>query len=226
MPAFITAPPAITPRRGLQEGIPGYSAGGGPALFGQADSRFAITSVTANGATATITGALIEGPVPIVGGLISVRGSQAAGGVFNVTNVAISAVSLNANGVGTISFALAQTVGATADSGQAIVPPTETFEAIVNATPAKFQQFAIPEPAGFPGQGRLVLMTWKTVTVTVIALQLEQAINDVDAEYVIVGVSQTTLTGSLQALISGRFIRLNVTAITTTGTINAKFLLY
>jgi hypothetical protein len=223
MPAFIVAPPQITPRRGLQEGIPGYTAGGGPQLFGQADSRFAITSVTANGATATITGALIEGPVPAVGGLISVRGSSAAGGVFNVTNIPISAVALNANGVGTISFALAQTVGATADSGQAIVPPTETFEALAAAT--KFQQFAIPEPPDLIGAGRQVLMVWKTATVTVIALQLEQAINDVDAEYAIVGVSQTALSGTLAALITGRFIRLNVTAETTAGTINAKFLL-
>ncbi len=225
MPAYVLAPPQVTPRRGLQEGIPGYTAGGGPQLFGQADSRFAITNVAANGATATITGALLEGPVPAVGGLISIRGTSVAAGVFNVTNVAITAVALNANGVGTIQFALAQTVGATNDSGTAIVPPTETLEAIVNATPAKFQQFAVPEPADITGQGRQVLMAWRTVTVTVIALQLEQAINDVDAEYAIVGVSQTTLSGTLQALITGRFIRLNVTAVTTTGTIVAKFLI-
>lgn len=220
MPAYITAPPAITPRRGLQEGIPGYSAGIGPALFGQSDSRFAITSVAANGATATLTGALVEGPVPAVGGLITVQGTSAGGGVFNVTNAVITAVSLNALGVGTIQYALAQTVPQTNDGGRAIVPPTETFESLT--APTKFQQFAIPPAAGFSGESRQLVMGWRTVTTATIALQLEQADEDIDAKYSIVGVSQTTLAGSLAALVAGRFARVNVTAQTGNGSIVAK----
>jgi hypothetical protein len=222
MPAYITAPPAITPRRGLQEGIPGYSAGTGPALFGQSDSRFAITAVAANGATATLTGALVEGPVPPVGGLITVQGTSVGGGVFNVTNAAITAVSLNANGVGTIQYALAQTIPQTNDGGRAIVPPLEVGE---TTAAQKYQQFAVPPPAAFSTGGRQGMLSWRTSTTATIALQAEQAIEDVDAAYSIIGVSQTTLSGSLAILISGKFVRVNVTAQTGGGLIIAKFLI-
>jgi hypothetical protein len=223
MPAYVTAPPAITPRRGLQEGIPGYSAGIGPAIYGQADSRFLITSVTANGATAVITGALVEGPVPPVGGLISIRGTSALGGAFNVSNIAITAVALNANGVGTISFALAQTIGATADAGQAIIPPLETFENFL--APTKFLQFAVPVAASLSGGGRRIIMQWRTVTTATLAIQMEEAIDDIDAAYTLVGASQVTLAGSFAGIVTGRFVRVNGTAQTGNGTLIAKLLI-
>jgi hypothetical protein len=84
---------------------------------------------------------------------------------------------------------------------------------------AKGQQFSI-DPAG--GYG--FTLAWLSTAAT-IALQLEGAIDDIDAQYQIIGTSQTTLSGSVVAQVPNnvRFVRVNTTAFTGgPGTLWAK----
>ena len=103
MPAYIVSPlDGIPPM--LLPGIPGYFFGSLPS---GPTARMLVTSVTIAGDVATLGVEMVEGNIPAVGSLISVRGTQTASGAANVSNVALSAVSINAQtGVGTVSFAL------------------------------------------------------------------------------------------------------------------------
>lgn len=218
MPPFMTLPPQLQPRRGFTRGLPSYSAGSFP--LGQAPAKFYVTNVTASGSTVTLGVRQVEGNIPAVGQLVTVTGTSVAGPLANVTNVALSAVAITpATGVGTISYAsAAPALAQTNDGGMAIANVSDVGE--VNAV-QKWQQFAL-DPAG----GELLTMTWASTAATV-ALQLEGAIDDVDAQYTIIGTSQSTLTGTLtQTVPNGvRFVRVNQTAFTGgPGTIWAKLL--
>ena len=88
-----------------------------------------------------------------------------------------------------------------------IFNPTDVGE---TTAVAKGLQFSI-DPAG--GYG--FTMAWLSTAAT-LALQLEGAIDDVDAQYAIIGTSQATLTGSVIAQVPNnvRFVRVNTTAFT------------
>jgi len=84
---------------------------------------------------------------------------------------------------------------------------------------AKGQQFALAPDGGYG-----LTVVWACTAATV-ALQLEGSVDDVDAQYAIIGTSQTTLTGSVLAQVPTdvRFVRVNTTAFTGgPGTLWAK----
>lgn len=97
-----------------------------------APTRMTITNVALTTNVATLTVQVIEGNIPAVGALVTVRGTQQASGAFNVTAVAITGVTINATtGAGTITFALTHAnVGSAADSGMAIAPQAIVFESV------------------------------------------------------------------------------------------------
>ena len=75
-----------------------------------------------------------------------------------------------------------------------------------------------------PDGGYGLTVVWACTAATV-ALQLEGSVDDVDAQYAIIGTSQTTLTGSVLAQVPTdvRFVRVNTTAFTGgPGTLWAK----
>src|SRR6516162_4786370 len=206
MPAYITASPQVSPRRGITAGLPAYSAGSFPV--GQQLARMYVTSVAVNANVATVGVKMVEGNVPAVGALATVTGTVAGGSPVNVTNVGITAISLNTQGVGTITYpATTGNLATTPDGGQVLFNPTDVGETTVAA---KGLQFAL-DPAG--GYG--LTLVWLSTAAT-IALQLEGAIDDVDAQYAIIGASQATLTGSVIAQVPNnvRFVRVNTTAFT------------
>ncbi|MBA0089152.1 MAG: hypothetical protein HRJ53_29530 [Acidobacteria bacterium Pan2503] len=172
-------------------------------------------SLTTNVATANVI--LVEGIVPAVGAILNVRGTVTSGGVFNVSNVALASVVLNAQGVGTITFPLTNAnVPTTTDGGQVFFSPVDVGE---TTAIAKGLQFALAPDGGYG-----LTLVWACTAATV-ALQLEGAIDDVDAQYAIIGTSQTTLTGSVVASTPQlvRFVRVNTTAFTGgPGTLWAK----
>lgn len=218
MPPYITAPPSITPRRGFTGGLPAYSAGS--FAVGQSPGKFYVQNVTASGATVTLGVKWMEGNIPAVGSLVTVQGTVVGGALVNVTNVALSAVSITpATGLGTLQYAsTAPLLAQTNDGGMGIVSVPEVGE--TNAV-QKWMQIAL-DPVG--GYG--LTMTWISTAATV-ALQLEAAIDDVDAQYTIVGVSQTTLTGTVINQVPNlcRFVRVNQTGFTGgPGTLIAKIL--
>ena len=218
MPAFMTAPPGITPRRGLTGGLPGYCSGS--YAFGQSPTRMNVTSVAIAANVVTLGGVIQEGNIPTVGSLVTVRATSVGTAAVNVTNIAITASTfVAATGVGTITYpATAANLTTTPDVGIAYVAVPEVGE--TNAI-AKLQQFALAPDGGYG-----VTMVWSTPSApATIALQLEGAINDTDAEYSIIGSSQTTLSGTLIATapVLVRFVRINVTGLTGgPGTLIAK----
>jgi hypothetical protein len=210
MPPFMTGPYALNPRRGFTAGLPCYSAGSFP--YGQQDARFYVTSVAVAANVVTLGVKYIEGTLPLIAGqLLTVRGTIAGGPTVNVTGVAITSSSIVlATGLGTIVYpATAGNLATTPDGGTAIVPVQEVAETLAVA---KLQQFCLE-----PGGGYGMTMAWTTPSApATIALQLEGAINDTDAEYSIIGVSQTTLFGTLIATVPElvRWVRVNVTNFT------------
>lgn len=188
-------------------------------------TKFVVTQVAITSNVATITGAVFTGNAPLVGQLISTEGFVQ---IPNVTNVAIASVTLNAAGVGTITYALSHAnVVAVADGGFAKVPVAETAEALTQtaSVPVAIQ-------AGIVTGGSYGI-TWAYTcpsAPSTIAIQLEGAIRNVAAEYTIIGTSQTTTSGyntivaTLPSLVN--FVRLNTTATTggSSPTIIAKLL--
>jgi hypothetical protein len=166
---------------------------------------------------------LLEGPIPVVGALISVQGTQTttSGGApnLNVTNIALATVSLDSTtGVGTLTFALTSNDIATkADSGMAIVVPPITYETLpTSATSGK--QFAISRSTlatdAQPGISWFTLFTGSPSTVSI---KLQGADVDQDAAYTTVDTS-TVATGESRSVgtINYNFYRIN--AICTGGT--------
>ena len=228
MPAYPLGPFAKAPIL-LTAGWPTY-------LFGSrssdiAPTQFQITAVSITSDVATITGYITAGNIPAVGSFISVQGTQTAGGEFNVTNVAITAVSISlATGEGTISFDLTESpVAQTSDAGVAIVPLPEVGEATANGS-----SIAVTPPFNDPNTDGA-----RTITVTVTnsansltgtpVWQLQGALIDRDEQYtnlnppVAIGATAGTNMDQFQ-LNMARFYRINVSGITggTAGTIVAK----
>jgi hypothetical protein len=111
-------------------GIPTY-------VWGSLSDRISPTKMTVSNVAlttnvATLTVQVIEGNIPAVGALVTVTGTQQAGGAFNVTAVALTGVTINAtSGAGTITFALTHAnVGSVADSGLAVAPQAIVFESV------------------------------------------------------------------------------------------------
>ena len=128
MPAYSNDPSAA-----IALALPGTAAYVWGSLSDRiAPSRMTVTNVALTTNVATLTVQIIEGNIPAVGALVTVKGTQQASGAFNVTAVAITGVSINAvSGAGTITFALTHAnVGSAADSGQAVAPQAITFESV------------------------------------------------------------------------------------------------
>jgi hypothetical protein len=216
MPPYMTQPPQLQPRRGITAGLPAYSWGSFP--LGQQPARMYITSVAIASNVVTLGVKMVEGNIPAVGANVTVTGTVAGGAAVNVASAALTAVTITpATGVGTITYAAtAANLSTTADGGQVLQIMSDVGE---TTSVAKGQQFSI-DPAG--GYG--FTLAWLSTAAT-IALQLEGAIDDIDAQYQIIGTSQTTLSGSVVAQVPNnvRFVRVNTTAFTGgPGTLWAK----
>lgn len=214
MPPYITpAAAASTLRRGITAGLPSYSWGSFP--LGQQPAKLFVSGVVSAAGTATLNVTIQAGNIPAVGATVIVAGTAAGGGALNGTQT-LTAIALNAQGVGTLAFASGATIPQQNDGGTV----TQVLSDVGEVTSvAKGLQFAI-DPAG--GYG--FTFVWACTAATV-ALQLEGAVDDVDAQYAIIGTSQTTLTGSVVAQVPNnvRFLRVNTTAFTGgPGTIWAK----
>lgn len=235
MPAYSKVPGHLV--SALVEGFPQYLFGGWP--LGKSTTKFLVSQVALTSNVATVTGTVIEGEIPTVpaagqpSSLITIVGTSSNSGAFNVTAVAITAVSINAaTGQGTISFALTHAnVSATADAGMAYVPQPETAEAIVAGSSVPV---TIPIQDSRTDASRTVdvVISFPTLP-TAATVNLQWAIFDQDSEYANVSttpvavVAGSAITGGPSAqytLNQGRFYRLNVSGLTGSGTIIGKVL--
>jgi hypothetical protein len=192
------------------------------------NSRLFLTNSALTTNVATVTVQQIVGPLPVVGGLISIVNSTAGGGVLNVDRAIITAVNINTTtGAGTISFALTNAnIAAVADGGTVIVEPGEVPEVLVNNSfsiatliqaPEGDSQFTVPFSVTFP-----TLPTAATVS-------LQGALRDNNAEYVTLITAGAVAAGAQTfgpfgeaTLQRGYLYRFAVTGLTGTGTVVAK----
>lgn len=227
MPPYTSSPfnsiSVITP------GTPFYVYGGYNDRV--APSKFSISNVVLTSNVATLTVLIQKGNIPAVGSLVSVQGTQQASGAFNVTNVALTNVTVDAvTGAGTIAFALIHADVAThSDSGFAIVATPETSEALVNNSSSV--AVSVPYDSGLPDQGRSIKADVLFPTIpTAVTVDLQVAVINQDADFVYLTTVASATAGAAtysQATIAaepGRFYRLHVSGLTGSGTIVGRLL--
>lgn len=207
------------------------------------DTLLQVTNVAATGGTATVSVYVRAGSIPVVGNLISIAGTQASSGLFNVSSAPLTNVTINATtGVGTVQFALVGTVGSVADSGQALVPIQEVPETLAANTSVPVY---IPsqEPNDMGEKSITTAVTFPTMP-TAAVVKLYSAINlpknlpgSAGSEWTVVGTVATVAasaqtvgplftedTSANTAALAGRFFCLQVTGVTGSGTITAKLI--
>lgn len=194
----------------LLPGIVGYS-------FGSFNSdlpttRMQVTNVALTSNVATLGVQMVEGNIPAVGSLISVRGTQKAGGAFNVSNIALTGVSIVAlTGIGTVTFALTHAdVTSTPDAGAADIPVPEVAEAMANSTGL---QLTMQSASGLPNNSRDVEWTILTPSAPAsFSAALQVADTDAEADYSTIDTS--TAVGSRQvAGVRANFIRIKLSSV-------------
>ena len=127
MPAYATTP--LVPVALALPGTPVYVWGSYADRV--SPTRFVIRDVEVTSDVAKLTGYITEGEIPAVGSLVTVRGTSAASGAFNVSAVALTDVTIASTGIGTLSYALSNAdVTQVANPGLAIVPPPVVYEAV------------------------------------------------------------------------------------------------
>lgn len=207
----------------LLQGQAGYSFG----VFSDHNPtiKFIVNNSADTAGTYVLTGQVWEGPNPAAPMLITTQGLT---NVANVTNAAISSVSLTSQtgplsgstvgGTGTITFSSgSSTAASAADHGIALITPYETPDVISAAT--KGAAFAIQATnVGSSSYGITWAYEWISAPVSC-SIQLEGAVNDVDSEYTIIGSAQTVVTASTWTETFAtvptlcNFVRLHITAV-------------
>lgn len=224
MSAYVSSP--FAQRKSLLPDTIGYS-------WGSFDThnpgcRMSIQSVAISSNVATLAVTILEGPIPVITAgvsapLITVTGTQTAtsGGApnFNVTNVALASVSINATtGIGTLTFALTSSnIATTADSGMALVPAPIQFETLPTSATSGLA-FAVSRSTLAQDSQRGI--SWFTLfagSPATVSIKLQGADVDQDSAYTTVDTS-TVATGESRSVgtINYNFYRIN--AICTGGT--------
>lgn len=225
MPQFQNAPFQVAQL--LQKGVPAYLVGSFSQQRGNTRLGLSTDAIATN--VATITGQLLDGPLPNVGDLVSIINSTNSAGAFNVNRVAIASVAYNAStNVMTLTFALTGTnQAATADSGAVIVEPAEVGEtvsgnynsaAVVVQAPEGDSQFTLP------------LSVVAGAGITAMTATLQVAIKAQPNEWtntttVVTKTGATTYTAGpvVQATLQrGYLYRLAITAVTGSDVVVAK----
>lgn len=230
MPAYTKSPFGI--KSALLSQTPGFSFGGLDSH--NPGTRMSIQQVAIATNVATLNVTILEGPIPKVNTkavqtLISVQGTQTVtsggGNNFNVTNAAVTAVSIDyITGIGTISYALTSSnIAATPDSGIALVPAPLTMEAL-GGTSGAGQSFGLDKPQ-MAGLNNVRMEVGFSGAPGAFTLDVQGADYDLDGNYVnITGLEVTTVnTGNVAYLdcqILSRFIRPNFTAFANNATVN------
>ncbi len=188
------------------------------------------TTVTSSGSAGSVTVQINQGPIPLVGDLLTVINTAQQSGLFNVTRAVITATSINAaTGTGTISYALTGTnQSLTADPGSFISEPGESAETLTTNT------FSVPVTVQAPqgdSQFTLPLSVTCPSMPTAATFTLQRAIRDIAAEYTNTSAVVTIAAGAFTAgpcvlatLERGYVYRLAVTGVSggTNPTVVAK----
>jgi hypothetical protein len=211
LPPYIATPAGNSPVPMLLRGVPGYAFGSFART--QQNTLLQVTAVARTGGTATLTVTVREGNIPAVGSLLTTTGLATS--AFNVTNQALTAVSITAStGQGTIQFSLAGTTSTTPDAGQGYVPVPEVGETLANGTSQAFAVQEVPE-----GDDNGLTITWATAypsAPSTVTMALQGAIDNIDSQYATLD-SSTNASGETRYITLTRFRFLRVVASNVTG---------
>lgn len=227
--AYNSAPNA--PIAALVAGKPSYSYGSFNTRVPNTQMSVSKVAITSNVATLTVQ--VLTGEIPAVGSLVSVTGTQTNSSIFNVSNVALTGVTIDAvTGAGTITFALTHAdVSTTTDNGTAIVKTPEVAVALANGSGT---QFAIQHNSAVPQNGRTVAAVVSLPSLpTTATVTLQGAIADQDSEYAdiftVASVTGGVMTGGSGSvsIVNYNFVRLHVASVTggSSPTIVGKILI-
>ena len=196
-------------------GVPAYSAGS--FASGIANTRMFVTSAAVASNVVTLGVVLQEGNIPAVGATAYITGTSQGSASLNKPNgVALTGVTLDGTGTGTITYALTTTnLTQIADGGLVIVPQVEQGDALTSNT--KYLQFAVPSPIGGGGTG-VETLSWSTViggSPSGVQVFLDGSLVDVDSQYAQLD-SSTSTSGETRyiANINLNFYRLRSGTIT------------
>jgi hypothetical protein len=199
----------------LQKGVATYLFGS--FNYKQSNTQMRVTNIVGDGTTATLTVQIYGGEIPIVGNLVSVSQTTTSSGAFNVNRAALTAVSINALGAGTISFLSATSVSSTPDAGTAIAEVAEIPETLA----AGASIAACLESPECDSQKTIPLAVTFTTKPTAVTVTLQVALRNVDAEFTntttAVTVAGTVYTAGpvVQATLQrGYFYRVIVSGLT------------
>lgn len=201
----------------LEQGWPVYLFGNRQSI----DSQNYVTSVSITGNVATVAITSLSGPFPVVGAFASIKASQSNSGLFNVTNAVITAVSLDATGTGTISFALTNAdVAVTPDVGKVYVRFAAIGDAVTSAGGSSIAG-SVGNVIGRNGNWLTAQVSVQGPSAVTVALQGSNTNNDADFQ-TIANITLTAGLGSTSVESSFEFVRFNLSAVTGTGTVVAS----
>jgi hypothetical protein len=247
MTAYQTTPFKPTPQL-LVPNIPSYVWGSFNDKTGPTTGK--IISTSGNGTTSTVVIQITGGNVPIVSSLstplITIVGSANASGAYNVTNVALASISAGANpdsGIYTVTFLGSGNSAVAADTGQFIIPQPEVGETVSGTGSSVPVAVGANGPTS-SGKSLSVSVTLPAGSLSGVTINVQGSNFDVDSAYNTIGVVGTglasgtttdwqsgqgdTATGTLAAgsvtFPNFRFYRLNISALTGSGSIIAKIM--
>jgi hypothetical protein len=200
----------------IEQGWPVY-------LFGSrqsTDAKLYVSSVAIASNVATIGVTSWSGPLPVVGAFASLVGSQSTGGIFNVTNAVITAVTLNATNTDIVSLSFALThanIGSAPDVGVVHVRFAAVGEAVTSAGGASIAG-SVGNVVGRNGNWLSAQVNLQGPSSATVSLQGSNTNNDADFGD-IVGVTLVSGKGGAQVETSYEFVRFNITNVTGSGTI-------
>jgi len=219
MPFYRNSPPehAIL----IEQGWPVYLFGSRQSI----DAELQVTSVSVATNVATVAVTSWSGPLPVVGSFASITGSQNGAGEFNVTNLALTAVTLNAShtDIVSVSFALTHAdLSAIADVGTMHVRFAPVGEAVTSAGCASIAG-SVNTTEGRYGNVLTAQVYFPTAP-SAATVSLQGANRDNDADYVdIVSIPIVAGRGFAPNVETNfEFVRFNITAVTGSGTVVAS----
>lgn len=216
MPAYQANPSGNNPTGLLLPGVVELAFGTPPA---SSSAVLAVTSLTADGTTATVGVNLRSGYKPAIGDLFTITGTTSLGGAFNVSNAPLTAVNIDSlTGIGTVSFLLAQTLAPTNQAGNGYTRGVAVGELITDTEASK--AFAIAEQGGQGSNEKTLTMQVAypaAAAPSTAVMALQGALTNTDGAYSDL-ISTSSITTDLVeiALQNVRFVRAKVTGLTGT----------
>jgi hypothetical protein len=189
MSQYVTSPFGLAPAL-LLPGKPEYSWGSFNDHNPTTQLFVQKSAIASNVATLNVS--IWQGPIPVVGQLIS---TQSLTNIPNVTNVALTGVTISATtGVGTVSYALTHAdVAQAKDAGVCLVPQSIALEAAPSSASA-VAGLAVVLQAIQGNNSRSI--AWGTIlsggTVSACEFDLQGAINNIDSEFATLDKSTAT----------------------------------